>query len=390
MNPLPDDPEILFAGGHTVFEPHAAELNPAALPEAIIADDRAPWVQMLEEALVDLAQDPEMRELYGDPSRGATLAQAWRTAQLFGVPPRTCLLDSAVSDISATGITTLVMVPRDELVGFVQQAVASRRRSSAQLFMFDGETGHCVSSQEADVDKGGVTFHDPWPGDSLLSAGQNRAGVAAQRRGDLWHLTTAELEQVLVAAFISPSTWAGLCGRPGLPTFGELQVSEFWQFFNIQEVGRDDADPTYVRISLEPGAFTEHIAMRLICYETDEICHATLMLRESWVIGPPWGINPFAKDIAATWLTATVPAVDRGAMAPLVAELHRADLGDELWTERMKTPAWYESEPGHMVASYLGVADTPFFVAFEQTALQVKSAEGDDGSAFTDVSVTLG
>jgi hypothetical protein len=375
--------EILF-GGAT----EAAGVSTDRSGRGAGAGD-ASWWQVLSAAFDQLVEDPAQRELYGDPSRGATLAQSWRTTQLFGVPAPVCLLAAGQDRIEAAGISTLTQVPKSDLVRLVRAALNHRARSSVQLFVFDGRNGHSVTAVSADAGGDGIRFHDPWPGDSLLSKAYNAAGVDARRDGDLWHITSSDLERVLVAAFVSPGTWATMSGRPSVPTLGELRASDLWSFFHLREVGRDDSDPTWVSIALQPGGFSEHIGMHLSCYEDEVISSAELALRQSWVIGPPMGINPFATDIAASWLSALVPATDSAQMAPLIDELRSLQL-DESLKARTQDPAWNAGESGRLIAAYLGLNDQAFATAGALSFLVVETTEDSDEIPWTRLSLRLG
>ncbi|GAB2658915.1 hypothetical protein [Kribbella swartbergensis] len=347
----------------------------------------ASWWQILSAAFDQLVEDPAQRELYGDPAKGATLAQSWRTTQLFGVPAPVCLLAFGQDRIEAAGISTLTQVPRSDLVPLVRTALNHRARSSVQLFVFDGRSGHSVTALSADTD--GITFHDPWPGDSLLSKAYNAAGVDARRHGDLWHITSSDLERVLVAAFIPPGIWAAMSGRPAVPTLGELRASDLWSFFNLREAARDDSDPTYVPVTLQPGGFSEHIGMRLFCYEDEVISSAELALRQSWVIGPPMGINPFATDVAASWLSALVPATDSAQMAPLIEELRSLRL-DESLKAKTQDPVWNAGETGRLIAAYLGLTDQSFATAGALSFLVVETSGDKEEIPWTRLSLRLG
>jgi hypothetical protein len=348
-----------------------------------------PWWRILEAAHVEMAKDPAHRELYGDPNKGATLTQAWRTTQLFGVPAPVCLLAMGQDRIAAAGIDTVIMVPKKELVSLVCTALNHHARSAVQLFVFDGRTGHAVTAFAADAGCAGLSFHDPWPGDSLLSKAYNAAGVDVRPVGDLWHITSADLERILVAAFISPGIWASVSGRPSVPTLTELRASDLWSFFNLRETARDDSDPTYVSITLQPGGFTEHIGMTLNCYENEEISSAELNLRQSWVIGPPMGINPFATDIACSWLAAFVPSADNATVAPLIDELRSLRLGEEL-KAKAQDPAWSNTQSGRLVAAYLGLNGQSFAAAGALCFLTIETAEDDAGIPWTRLRLKLG
>jgi hypothetical protein len=207
--------------------------------------------------------------------------------------------------------------------------------TAAQLCTFDGRTGHAVTALSADT--GGFTFHDPWPGDSLLSAYQNAAGVDAQPIGGEWHITAAELARVVVAAFIFPLLWAEVTGRPGRVSFAALQASEFWAFFHVSETARNERDPARVSVYLKTGGFTEHVAMSMTLSRRGFISTAELRLRQSWLLGPPWGVNPFATDIAAGFLSALTPEADRDRIEPIARTIrgfrmdaaNRARFGDQ-------------------------------------------------------------
>jgi hypothetical protein len=368
--------EILFGGAGAAAGAGTERSEPGTA---------ASWWQMLEAAFVQLTEDPERRELYGDPAKGATLAQAWRTVQLFGVPARVCLLAFGQDRVEAAGIDTLIQVPKGDLVSLIRTALNHRARSAVQLFVFDGRSGHSVTAFTTDAD--GISFHDPWPGDSLLSKAYNAAGVDARRDGNLWRITSSDLERVLVAAFISPGTWAAMSGQPSVPTLGELQASDLWSFFNLREIARDDSDPTSVAITLQPGGFTEHIGLKLTCFEDEAIGSAELRLRQSWVIGPPMGINPFANDIAASWLKALVPSTDIARVTPMIEEIRSLRLDEELKAKALD-PAWSASQSGRLVAAYLGLNNQSFATAGALCFLTIGTSD-DEGTPWTRMHLTL-
>jgi hypothetical protein len=377
-------PELLF-GGLGIGMVGCA---PAQGIFGIPGEDGQPnWFRALEAAFFKLTDDAAMRETYGDPQKGATLAQAWRTNGLFGMPLPVCLMVPDQARVRGDEIDTLYEIPAPDLAQLVCRSLAVRKRSAAQLFVSDGQCGHVITALQADADMSGLTYHDPWPGDSLLSVGQNAAGVSARRAGEGWHITNRELEKVIVAAFIVPSVWALMCGEPGPPTFTDLRNSEFWQYFHISEESHDDSDRTHVHIRLRPGGWVEHIAMHLYCYEDDYISSAELSLRQSWVIGPPWGINPFAKDLARSWLLALTAASDQEAIRPLVDQLRSLTIDEELKTKTMD-PQWCKSPAGQLTAAYLGLNDTEFHVALGMTAIFVDSLRADNDT-WTRILVSL-
>ena len=334
--------EILFGGSTT--SPFAAG----------VTGGQAPWVRALEAAFTQLTSTPKGRDAYGDPNRGATLVQAWRTVQLFGVPPRVCLLVTGQPRVAVDGITRVISLSADDFVAGLATLLTRDTRAAAQLFTFDGRTGHAVMLLGADADGTGFTFHDPWPGDSLLSRHANAAGVDARRVGTRWHVTAAELARVAVAAFVPPLLWAEVTGQPGRLSYAAFQATEFWSFFHVREASRDDRDPTSVLVLLKTGGFAEHVDLELTLGERALVTSAELRLRESWLIGPPYGVNPFATDVAASFLATATPPLDRPQVEPITRVI-RAFRLDAATKARLEDPEFIASDTGRALQAYAGV-----------------------------------
>ncbi len=287
----------------------------------------APWFQVLEQAFFQLTATPEGRAQYGDPSKGATLAQAWRTAQLLGVPPRVCLLAAGQPRASADGIARVITMSPADLVATLNVLFSREARIATQIFTFDGRTGHSVTLLHADAS--GFTFHDPWPGDSLLSKHQNAAGIHAQHDGQRWRLTSAELETVIVAAFVPPLAWAELSGQAGRVRYQDLQASDFWRFFHIRETGRAEAEPGVPVVQLRTGGFAEHLSLTVRLSKQDSIDAAELRIRGAWLAGAG---APLAADLAGNFLKAMAPSVDRAQVEPIARAIleHLHPAGSEV------------------------------------------------------------
>jgi hypothetical protein len=315
---------------------------------------QASWFQVLEAAFLQLTATSEGRELYGDPNRGATLVQAWRTSQLLGSPPRVCLLATGQPRVAASGITRVISLAPADLVKALARLLSRESRSAAQIFVFDGRTGHSVTLLGTDDDGRGFTFHDPWPGDSLLSKAHNAAGVDAQRRGNLWHATADELGRVLVAAFVAPLAWAEVNGQPGRIGFTEFQATDFWSFFRVRETSRDESDPGAIVAHLRTGGFAEHLGLQVTLNEIGLITAAELRLREAWLIGPPAGVNPLATDITASFVRTVTPPVDRDQVEPIAQAIRQFRI-DAANKARLEDPRFVASEPGRALQAYAGV-----------------------------------
>jgi hypothetical protein len=124
-------------------------------------------------------------------------------------------------------ITRKLMLDADSILELVTVHYTlkgtGRRHPLAALF-YDGNIGHCISLLDIAPDGTQFAYHDPWPGQSLLCAGQNAAGVAATSLGStkvhfgsarsvetpVWGVTRDELARVIVATFIELPDWSTL------------------------------------------------------------------------------------------------------------------------------------------------------------------------------------
>jgi hypothetical protein len=82
--------------------------------------------------------------------------------------------------------------------------------------------------------------------------------------------------------------------------YSKIKESDFYNFFNLSEksmIGN--------LISLKPGGFQKHIDF-LFKVENDLIYEAILSLDRAW-IGNDESVNPFAKDITKSFISALFP-----------------------------------------------------------------------------------
>jgi hypothetical protein len=105
----------------------------------------------------------------------------------------------------------------------------------------------------------------------------------------------------------------------GARLYAEVRESEFWSFFGIHEVPAPDEQEHTVR--LRPGGFQEDVELELACRDDDRVASARLRFREAWAFGQPWGVSPYALDIARSFLRTFTPAVDQGAVEALMPPL---------------------------------------------------------------------
>jgi len=96
--------------------------------------------------------------------------------------------------------------------------------------------------------------------------------------------------------------------------YAQLKTSEFFSFFHVTEVGREHEPDGTTIVRLEPGGFKEFIDIELRLDALSNVRQGRLLLDREWV-GDQNRINPFAKDIAKSFLSALAPKADQGRMA---------------------------------------------------------------------------
>jgi hypothetical protein len=191
--------EILFAG---LGDPAVAVATPVENP---------PWFQAQEREFQDLTATEEGSRLYGDPARGATLAQVWRThAWLNGYFPVCLLVAGRDRELSTSAIAEKYIEEAGRVLELLHHGFTLADHIFFQTLVYDGRSGHAirlVGSEDSDT----FIFHDPWPGRSLLCSENNAAGIDASERAERrWAIGDNDLEKVIVAAFVQPRLWAEL------------------------------------------------------------------------------------------------------------------------------------------------------------------------------------
>jgi hypothetical protein len=100
---------------------------------------------------------------------------------------------------------------------------------------------------------------------------------------------------------------------------------------------------------VEPGNFTDSVALGFQLDSQHQILRATLMLREGWALGEPYGVNPFGLDIARHFVGTLIPQAD-------VAAAERVSLGLDLGfvKDKFRDPAFQATAAGQVMITYLG------------------------------------
>jgi hypothetical protein len=311
-----------------------------------------------------------------DPQRGATLEQAWNVSfQIFGIP-FVCLLATDGPRVVTEKIPRVIRLDPDELVAGVARVLGDVPHASSQAFTYDGRIGHSITLIGANAQAGTVTFHDPWPGDSLLARHENAAGVDARPTADgrAWEIARNDLARVLVAAFVWPRLWAEVTGRPAGTAYGAVQSSDFWSWFHITE-GRREPQSHQTRVELLPGAFREHLELSVTLSARQLVDTADLWIRRSWALDPSTGANPLALDLVSSFIQAFTPPADQDAVASVVDTLRQAR--DPALTEpRLADPNFVDSPAGRVLLAYVD-EERSTFVPMELSGLEINTRQRD-------------
>ncbi len=385
--------EILFSGaGPVQQQPGQRDLFQQGADPAESADPSAPQdetraravprslgVEILEAAFAQLSSTPEGRELYGDPHRGATLEQTWRTFGLFSGMHPVCLLAAGRPEVPTSAIDRVIAFPPTALVDLLARALITRDAKGTAVQVYDGRSGHCINLKAADDDS--VLFHDPWPGRSLLCREHNAAGVDAVEHGNGWIISRADLAKVVFSAFLWPSEWGDLSGEPTLVPYADLRGGDFFDFFHVWETadGRTtEADRTKVR--LKTGGFQEHVDLTLDLDSRERVTRAELWLRREWMAN----LNPFAKDIAKSFVGGFVTERGGERAAPIVELLWNLGRLDEATAEHVLRD---DAPECAIVRAFLGLEERAFAVLATETL----NAENTDreGAAWFKLTLTF-
>lgn len=309
--------QLLFGGG--VLPPKMAEFKKPKPGE------RPLWYEVFEQAFTQLRSTEEGQRQYGDPEKGATVEQVWRTSGVLSGKTLLCLLSTDRPSIETGEIDRVIKMKSKELVDtLVEMSGIDGTIRGTTILYHDGHMGHCIYFRGYDSQSSRFSYHDPWPGDSLLSREFNAAGIDAQKSDKYWTITSAELEKVIVAALVYRPLWSEYTGEKYCMTYDELAASDFWGFFHLKEVDRkslDDTQNTLVR--LKPGRFQSDIDLNVTVNQKNRLIEGVLNLKRSWIVGPPHGLNPMAIDILKSFIAVLVPPPDAEQASALVDMLRK-------------------------------------------------------------------
>jgi hypothetical protein len=306
--------EILFGG---------AIRSIPKIPEFKVSEGRAQWFVLLEEAFIKFTSYEENRRLYGDPNKGATLEQAWRTNGLFTGKEPVCLLATGKPAVPTDAIDRVVKLSPKQLTEVLAEMFKLFNKLAFVMFYHDGNMGHCITLLGYDSDTSRFIYHDPWPETSLLCAEYNAAGVDAKREARGWSITDSELERVIFASFVFRNYWAEYMGEKYYINYDEFKHSDFWSFFHITETGSHQESNNNTLITLKTGGFQSEIELIITLNQKKRLVKGELNVKRSWILDPTYGLNPFGLDIVRSFIATLVPPPDQGEIMGLIEMFHK-------------------------------------------------------------------
>jgi len=307
--------EILFGG----YGP-----SPRKIPEFKPREGPPTEFTILEDAFIKFTSTDERKKLYGDPQKGATLEQAWRTQGIFTGKWPVCLLAAGRPSVATNEINPLVKMNPKQLVGSLSEILTKYHPSAAVIMYYDGNIGHVISLLKFEADTSRFIYHDPWPGFSLLDKNYNAAGIDAKRvDGQIWSITAIELEKIVFASFVFQNLWSEYMGYKYFITYDEFKNSDFWSFFNLTQT-ETQPNNSGVLISLQTGGFRSEIDLKIALNQKERITKGELKVRRSWLTSSPFVVNPFALDIVRSFIAALVPPPDQKPVQGIIQELNES------------------------------------------------------------------
>lgn len=103
------------------------------------------------------------------------------------------------------------------------------------------------------------------------------------------------------------------------PSYASLAKTEFFSFFGVKEIGREPRDKHTV-VHLKTGGFPDRISIDITITGDEYVEDACLVLAQDW-IGGDANINPFANDLAKSFLELFHSPVDQDQMIYFIEAL---------------------------------------------------------------------
>ncbi len=314
-----------------------------------------------------------------DNYKGTTLEKGWQMAGMVTGKYPVCLLATGQPEVPVAKIERVVRAHPAQLVDTLKALYAIGPKLMAMTNFYDGHTGHTICLAGYDAPRKRFLYYDPWPDFSLLVKEYNHAGVDAQKETGPnfkgWSITDEELQRVVFSVFVPCNYWAAWECKKITRQFAALQETDFWQFFNIAVTGAEDIYSGKIYF-LKTGGFQQEIDLSVTVNTAGDIIESNLLISRSWLIGPPYGTNPFAMDIVRSFINVMLSPADQQQVQPLlgVFDFGRAqEYLTSIIAKKDNNPLYTK-----MFMVYTGVEEV-HFVPFVYSSLLFKNEQHESG-----------
>lgn len=154
---------------------------------------------------------------------------------------------------------------------------------------------------------------------------------------------------------------------------------DFWSFFNINIVSKEVCSDT-INYILKTGGFQDEIDLVIGTNLRNEISHSTLYVNRSWIIGEPYGINPFALDVVRSFILSTISPLDINSIKNL-SELFQPHVIFQYY-EKFRNIKTEDSYQFNFVMVYLGLLEE-YTLPLKYSSVSFKKSNKDDINYFS-------
>jgi hypothetical protein len=168
-----------------------------------------------------------------------------------------------------------------------------------------------------------------------------------------------------VAAFVEQYLWATHNHEKYFLTYEEFKNTDFWSFFHITEKERSLEENNFTTIELRTKAFQSEVKLCVTLDVQQRVIEAGLGLKRKWLIGPPFGLNPFALDIARSFIATFIPPPEQQQMKELITKF--SDIQKPNYAQQVLLEKTDEA-----LLTYLGAAPT-FFLMSDFSCISIEN-----------------
>jgi hypothetical protein len=218
---------------------------------------------------------------------------------------------ASAQDRKPSGGTQHYILSANDMAEAAAAAVAGSPNGSFMTFVNDGRSQHVITINAYDPATASFEYFDTTGNHSLLEAGNNLAGVEAERKGSIWVVKKDQLKTVLSGMIVSAADLLAVQRTIHLGPFGLLgnmpndaKQTDFFKYFRLEESGTSVGPDGGKTISFAPSAskFRPLVRVRLHLAPAGWIRGVDLSLKRRFIEDPRDEAS--ARDIAKSFLEA--------------------------------------------------------------------------------------